>query len=99
MEEIQQPIKQFIKKYYEDKNLYLNPNTKNILQEVKNDAKLSGLTTRDILILKNTLFELSRIKQYRFLKGRKPFSTRSYINFSPGTNTSHIHFSCGHTTL
>ena len=81
MEQVQQPVKRLIRKYYEDKQLFLNPNTKNILEEIKNDARLSGLTTRDVLILKNTLYELSRIKHYG-KKGKREF--RNYINFSPG---------------
>ena len=82
MEQVKKPIKRLIRKYFEDKQLYLFPNTKNILDEIKRDTRLSGLTTRDILILKNTLYELSRIKHYRQKKGKQEF--RSYITFSPG---------------
>ena len=83
MEQVQEPVKRLIRKYYEDKQLFLNPNTKNILSQIREDSRLSGLTTRDIMILKNTLYELSRIKHYRQKKkGKEEF--RNYINFSPG---------------
>ena len=83
MEQVQQPVKRLIRKYYEDKQLYLKPNTKFLLEEIRKDSRLSGLTTRDILILKNTLYELSRIKHYRRQKkGGQEF--RNYITFSPG---------------
>ena len=82
MEQVQQPIKRFIRKYYEDKQLYLKPNTKFLLEEIRKDSSLSGLTTRDIMILRNTLYEMSRIRHYRHNKKKQEF--RSYITFSPG---------------
>lgn len=108
MEQVQQPVKRLIRKYYEDKQLYLKPNTKFLLEEIRKDSRLSGLTTRDILILKNTLYELSRIKHYRRQKkGGQEF--RNYITFSPGNtsnralcgstlSTSPFYHSCTHET-
>ena len=87
MEQVQQPVKRLIRKYYEDKQLYLKPNSNFLLEDIQRDARLSGLTTRDILILKNTLYELSRLKQYR-QKGKQEF--RNYITFSPGNYISSI---------
>lgn len=56
---LKDPVKHLIKKYYTSDDIHLNPNTSNILSEIKKDRNLEGLTAEDIISFKNSLYHIS----------------------------------------
>ena len=56
---LKDPVKHLIKKYYTSDDIHLNPNTADILREIKNDPNLEGLTTEDVISFRDSLYHIS----------------------------------------
>ena len=68
--------------------IFLHPNTSAILQELKKDSALSGVSLKQIRIFQNALSAESKHKEFRILRGKKRYlSQRKWLSFAPGTYT------------
>ena len=61
---LKDPVKHLIKKYYTSDDIHLNPNTADILREIKNDPNLEGLTTEDVISFRDSLYHISVSYRY-----------------------------------
>ena len=56
---LKEPVKHLIKRYYTSDDKHLNPNTANILKELKTSPNFEGLTAEDVISFKNSLYHIS----------------------------------------
>ena len=79
-------LKQLVNDYHDpSKDIFLHPNTANILEEVSKDSKFSFLSRNDIKNFENSLYEISRANEFRLLRGKRRYlSNRPWISFAPG---------------
>ena len=74
---------------YFNKKIFANPNIENIYEEIRKEAPFSGITKTDVRIFQQSLYELSRAKENRILRGKKRyFSHRQWITYGPGRWTN-----------
>ena len=70
---------------YFNKKIFTNPSINNIYEELKKEAPFSGITKLDVKLFQQSLYELSRSRENRILRGKKRyFSHRSWTAFAPG---------------
>ena len=81
-----QDLKKLVNDYHDSsKDIFLHPNTTDILREVSKDSKFSFLTRDDIKTFERSLYEISRANEFRLLRGkRRHLSNRPWISFAPG---------------
>lgn len=66
-------------------DIQIHPNSADILEELKQDSRLSFLTQRDVKLFEQSLYNLSRSKEFHQLRGKKRYlSSRPWISFAPG---------------
>ena len=74
--------------YYGTPNhdIFVHPNTQNILRELSKDATVNKIPQKDILAFKRTLYDLSRSMEQRILRGAKRYhSHRTWMVYNIGT--------------
>ena len=66
-------------------DIFIHPNTQNILSEIAKDAELSKIPRKEILAFKRTLYDLSRSMEQRILRGEKRYlSHRKWLVYNIG---------------